>query len=151
MTRTTTPTAPTTGARRTRTAVGGGAAAAAALALTGFAGCSDDTVVEDAEEQGEVAQDIIMGETVTMQNEVSEILGDNTMAIGADDTLVLAADTSEFSEGELVQVTGTVRTLYTPDVLETDFDLDDEQDVLVDYENELVVVADEVVDVPTLD
>lgn len=107
--------------------------------------------VQQAEEDGPVAEAAILGETVTLQTEVSEIVGPNVFTVGEDDTLVVGAGLAdELSEGEEVQVTGTVRDFILTDVepaLGVDFD-DDEADFVVEYEEELAVVAEDVQAMP---
>lgn len=124
---------------------------AAVLSVGLLAGCSEDTVVEEAEEEGPVAEAAILGETVTLQTAVQEIVGPNSFTVGGDETLVVGVGIApRVEEGAEVSVSGIVRELVVADVESEygiDFD-DDEETVVVGYEEELVVVADEVVTLP---
>lgn len=124
----------------------------AAMLTSGvLAGCADETVVQEAEEDGPVAEAAILGETVTLQVEVTEVVGPNSFTVGEDDTLVVAAAMADaLEEGAEVQVTGTVRSFVLTDV-ETDLGIDfdeDEETVVIEYEQELIVVADDVQTLP---
>ena len=68
------------------------------------------------------AQEAILDETVTVQNEVSEVVGPSLITIGADDTPVTVAtvDTSTLTEGDQVQVTGTVQQISMPEEYTTE-------------------------------
>lgn len=116
-----------------------------------LAGCDSETVVTEAEEEGAVAEALILGETVTLQNEVEEIVGPNAMTIGQEETLVVGANLfGLIEEGDDVQVTGTVVEFVTVDV-ESDYGItfdENEATFVIDYEEELAVVADEVVPIP---
>lgn len=121
---------------------------AAAFASALMVGCAEETPVQEAQEEGTAAEAAILDETVTMQNEVTEIVGPNLFTVGEDDTPVVGVDAAaqDIQDGDLVQVTGTVRQVLETDV-ETgwgvDFD-DDETSYLVERELDLGVVADEV-------
>ncbi len=89
--------------------------AAAALATVMLAGCQDETVVDEAQEDP-TAEAAILNETVTVQNEVSEVVGPNLITIGDDDTPVTTnnVDTATLQDGDQVQVTGTVQQIQMP-------------------------------------
>lgn len=122
-----------------------------ALALAVLAGCDSETVVSEAEEEGAVAEALILGETVTLQNEVQRLMGPNSATIGADETLVIALDAFErIEEGGTIQVTGTVVEFVMAEV-ESEYGIEfDESEVLAlgEFENGLAVVADDVIEVP---
>lgn len=121
--------------------------AAAAFASALMVGCAEETPVQEAEEGEATAQAAILGETVTMQNEVTEIVGPNLFTVGEDDTPVVGVDASamDIQDGDMVQVTGTVRQIVETDI-ETgwgvEFD-ENEASYLVDRELDLGVVADD--------
>jgi hypothetical protein len=119
-------------------------AAVLPLALGGIAACDDeeDTAVEEAEEAGE--EELLIGETVTIEGEVEERIGPNAFTIGADSTLVYGVDNFDVEDDDVVSVTGTVREFIIADV-EQEFDLDFDDDLFVDFENELAVEAQSVV------
>lgn len=126
--------------------------AAAAVASALMVGCAEETPVQEAEEAGPTAEAAILDETVTMQNEVTEILGPNLFTVGEDDTPVVGVDAAaqDIQDGDMVQVTGTVRQIVQTDVeSEWDWDFDnDEMDYLVEREMDLAVIADEVRELP---
>lgn len=125
---------------------------AAAFASVLLVGCGDKTAVQEAEEEGGPAQAAILQETVTIQNEVTEVHGPHLFTVGAEDTPVAGFDVAgaEIEEGDRVQVTGTVRQVVMTEVEEDwgiDFD-DDETSYLVQHEFDLAVVADDVQKLP---
>ncbi|KUG51262.1 hypothetical protein AVL61_10670 [Kocuria rosea subsp. polaris] len=126
--------------------------AAAAVASALMVGCAEETPVQEAEEAGPTAEAAILDETVTMQNEVTEIVGPNLFTVGEDDTPVVGVDAAaqDIQDGDMVQVTGTVRQIVQTDVeSEWDWDFDnDEMDYLVERELDLAVIADEVRELP---
>lgn len=119
---------------------------AAALGTAMLAGCANETPVQEAEEEGPAAAAKILGESVTMESEVEEVVGPNVFIVG-EDTMVLAAGMTEnLEEGDDVRVSGTVQSFLLSDVeprLGIDLN-DDETERVVEFEQELVVVADEV-------
>ena len=119
---------------------------AAALGAAMLAGCANETPFQEAEEEGPAAAAKILGESVTMESEVEEVVGPNVFIVG-EDTMVLAAGMTEnLEEGDDVRVSGTVQSFLLSDVeprLGIDLN-DDETDRVVEFEQELVVVADEV-------
>ncbi|MFC4905049.1 hypothetical protein [Kocuria oceani] len=122
--------------------------AAAAVASALVVGCAEETPVQEAQEAGPTAEAAILNETVTMQNEVTEILGPNLFTVGEDETPVVGVNASaeDIQDGDMVQVTGTVRQILETDI-ETgwgvDFD-DSETSYLVERELDLGVVAEDV-------
>lgn len=126
--------------------------AAAAFASALMVGCAEETPVQEAEEAGPTAEAAILNETVTMQNEVTEILGPNLFTVGEDDTPIVGVDAAaqDIEDGDMVQVTGTVRQIVQTDVeSEWDWDFDnDERDYLVEREMDLAVIADDVQEMP---
>lgn len=123
--------------------------AAVLAAGTLLAGCAnDDTAVEEAQEEGPAATAAILGEPVTVVADVQEIVNEHAFTVGEDETLVLSATeptVDQLEVGEEVMVSGTVRQLVTAD-FERDYDwFDFEQEGwVVDYERDLVIVADNV-------
>lgn len=115
--------------------------------LLGLAGCAEDTVVQEAQEEGPVAESAILGETVTLQSEVQRVIGPNAFTVGEDETLIIGSGmTDQLQDGDQVQVSGTVRNFVVAEV-ETDHGVafnDDEAELLIEYEQDLAVVADEV-------
>ena len=126
--------------------------AAAAVASALMVGCAEETPVQEAEEAGPTAEAAILDETVTMQNEVTEIVGPNLFTVGEDDTPIVGVDAAaqDIQDGDMVQVTGTVRQIVQTDIeSEWDWDFDnDEMDYLVERELDLAVIADEVRELP---
>ncbi|MEX5305600.1 hypothetical protein RF644_07530 [Kocuria sp. CPCC 205258] len=126
--------------------------AAAAFASALMVGCAEETPVQEAQEAGPTAEAAILSETVTMQNEVTEVLGPNLFTVGEDDTPVVGVDATaqDIEDGDMVQVTGTVRQIVQTDVeSEWDWDFDDDElDYLVEREMDLAVIADQVEELP---
>jgi hypothetical protein len=122
---------------------------ASAVGLALLTGCGE-TAVQEAEEEGPAAAAKVLGETVTLQTEVEEILGPNVFIVG-EETMVLAAGMTEgLQEGDEVNVSGTVRSFLMSDV-EPVFGVDlneDESTRAVEFEQELIVVADQVEELP---
>ncbi|WP_164704554.1 hypothetical protein [Blastococcus litoris] len=148
---------------------GKGRTAAAVLAafvgMGGLAACSDDSagpetgtdvedVAEEPEDGDEALADPMTGQTVTVSAEIEEVVAPSAIRIGEENLLVLSAGpTFEDMGFELVdglveddvvlQVTGTVGTLVFPDI-ENEFGIDWDDEELVDFEGERVLVASEV-------
>lgn len=124
----------------------------AAFASALMVGCAEETPVQEAEEGDAAAQAAILNETVTMQNEVTEIVGPNLFTVGEDDTPIVGVDAAaqDIEDGDMVQVTGTVRQIVQTDVeSEWDWDFDnDEMDYLVEREMDLAVIAEDVQELP---
>ncbi|MFI7584231.1 hypothetical protein ACH9DO_10595 [Kocuria sp. M1N1S27] len=121
--------------------------AAAAFASALMVGCAEETPVQEAEEGDAAATAAILSETVTMQNEVTEVVGPNLFTVGEDDTPVVGVDASamDINDGDMVQVTGTVRQIVETDI-ETGWGVEfneDEVSYLVERELDLGVVADD--------
>ncbi|GAB3139091.1 hypothetical protein [Marisediminicola antarctica] len=114
-------------------------------------GCAEETVVDQAEEEGPVAEALLLGSPVTLQNEVQEVFGPNSFTVGEGDTLIIADGmASDVEEGDEVQITGTVVEFVTVDV-EADYGLgfdDDERELVLDYDDTLAVIADDVTPLP---
>lgn len=125
-------------------------AAVLPFAAVSFVGCAEDTVVQEAEEAGPSAEAAILGETVTLQNEVQDIVGPGVFTVGENDTIILGTDVSAgIEDGDMVQVTGTVRNLIVADLEEEGYVFDeDESSYVVEYEQGLVVEADAVEVIP---
>ncbi|MHA7273304.1 hypothetical protein ACX80Z_07715 [Arthrobacter sp. TMT4-20] len=125
-------------------------AAVIPFAALGFVACGDETLVEEAEEEGPAAVAAILGEPVTLQTEVQEVVGSNVFTVGDGDTLILGTGmTDDLEEGDEVQVTGEVRNFILTDLESEGFDFDDDEATyVIDYEQELVVVADDVEELP---
>jgi hypothetical protein len=81
-----------------------------ALLLGGAAaGCTQETELTQAD-QSQVPTEELIGDTMTLNNEVQEILAHQVITIGAEDTVVVAEQLPEgLSRGDDVEVTGTVR------------------------------------------
>lgn len=126
--------------------------AAMAFASALMVGCAEETPVQEAEEEGPAAEAAILSETVTFASEVTEVLGPNLITVGEDDTPVVGVDAAAagIEDGDMVEVTGTVRQIVMTDVeseWELDFD-EDEMSYLVEREMDLAVIADEVQELP---
>lgn len=126
--------------------------AAAAFASVLAVGCAEETPVQEAEESGPIAEAAILTEPVTLQSEVTEIIGPNVFTVGEDDTPIVGVDAAaqDIENGDMVQVTGTVRQIVQADVeSEWDWDFDnDEMDYLIEREMDLAVLADDVQELP---
>lgn len=114
------------------------------------AGTDDETAVEEAEE----ADTLIEGETVMISGEVEAVYGPHAFRIlgeeATEGTLVVGADTVEahqIAEGDVAQITGTVTEFIIADV-EDELGIDLDDDVFLEFEEELAVVADSVDVVP---
>ncbi|ALU38789.1 hypothetical protein AS188_02400 [Kocuria flava] len=97
-------------------------AAAAALLLAGtVAGCAEETELTQADQSGVPTEELV-GETMTLTGEVQAVLAHQVIAIGAEDTLVMAEQLPEgIMVGDEVEATGTVeeRDVFTVDDLES--------------------------------
>ena len=98
------------------------ATAAAALLLAGtVAGCAEETELTQADQSGVPTEELV-GETMTLTGEVQAVLAHQVIAIGAEDTLVMAEQLPEgIMVGDEVEATGTVeeRDVFTVDDLES--------------------------------
>ena len=116
----------------------------AGLALLGAAtGCTDETRLTQLD-QSEVPAEELVGETMTLTNEVQEVLVPGVIAIGAEDTIVMAQQFPEdLTVGDEVEVTGTVesRDVFTVDDLEALLAVTDEETAThyIDREEELIL------------
>lgn len=104
--------------------------------------------------------DYYLGETVSVRNEVEELVGDyaflleNDQLFGGEETLIINASGQpvDLVEGEDtdVQVTGEVRELILADLeAEYGFDLDDE--IFVEYEQQPAIIAQSIALAPDPD
>lgn len=125
---------------------------AAAFASVLMVGCADETPVQEAQDEGTGAAAAMLSETVTLDNEVTEIHGPNLFTVGDEDTPVVGfdADAAGLEDGDRVEITGTVRQIVLTDVEAWGgFDFDqDENNYLVERELDLGVVADDVQPAP---
>lgn len=125
----------TTAARRLGTA-----ALCLSLLVAGVAACGDEdeTAVQQAEEAG--AEDLVVGETMTIEGEVERRIGPYAFTVGRDETLVYGSENFDVDDDDVVTVTGTVTEFVIADV-EPVLGLDLDDDLFIDYENELAVEA----------
>ena len=97
-------------------------AAAAALLLAGtVAGCAEETELTQADQSGVPTEELV-GETMTLTGEVQAVLAHQVIAIGAEDTLVMAEQLPEgIMVGDEVEATGRVeeRDVFTVDDFES--------------------------------
>lgn len=119
-----------------------------ALLTLGLVACGEDeTAVQEAEEDNEA--ELLVGETVTIEAEVEEVVVPGiggAFTMGADETLVLNNSNVDVEDDDVVAVTGEVIEFTILDVEETfgfDFD-EDEEALLLDFEEDFAVVADTV-------
>ncbi len=111
-----------------------------------LAGCGDDdTRIQDAQEAGPDAAAAILGETVTIEAEVEEVIGPNSFTVGDSQTLVLTETAHPVDVGEQVVARGTVRQLVVPE-FEDEFDWisTGTRPWPEEYEQDFVLVADDV-------
>lgn len=107
-------------------------------------GCTDDgedTIVEQAEEAG--TEELIVGDIVTITGEVQTVVSPTSFTMGGGDTLVYSADALAVDPGDEVSATGVVVEFLIADV-ETRLDFDFDDDLYIDYENELALEATDV-------
>ncbi len=103
--------------------------------------------------------DAYMGQTVTVNGEASEILGPqvfrmnegNLLDIGDEILVVHTEDQApaDLAEDTNIRVTGTVRTFVEADI-EQDFDFGFDEELYVEYENRVAIVADTVEPIATV-
>lgn len=95
--------------------------AAGCLLLGGaVTGCTGETELTQAD-QSDIPTEELIGQTMTMTNEVQEVLAHGVITIGAEDTVVVADELPEgLMRGDDVEVTGTVdkRDVFTIEDLE---------------------------------
>ncbi|WP_143709948.1 hypothetical protein [Kocuria flava] len=125
---------------------------AAAFASVLMVGCAEETPVQEAQDEGTEAAAAMLNETVTFENEVTEVHGPNLFTVGDEDTPVVGFDAAAagLEDGDRVEVTGTVRQIVLTDTEAWGgFDFDqDENNYLVERELDLGVVAENVQAVP---
>ena len=86
----------------------------------------------------------LVGETMTLTNEVQEVLVPGVIAIGAEDTIVMAQQfPQDLALGDEVEVTGTVasRDVFTTEDLEALLAVTDEETAThyIDRDEELIL------------
>lgn len=121
-------------------------AAAALLAGALLAGCgAEETPLQEAQEEGPEAVAAILGEPVTIQAEVQEVINFQAFTVGENATLVLSAEPTTVTQGDEVEARGTVRQFVVPD-FEGEYDwFETGSDPWPDeYQQDLVLVADSV-------
>lgn len=126
-------------ARRTLSAGVGGL-----MLLSVAAGCTPETELTEAD-QSQLPTEELVGSSMTLENEVQEVLMDGIITIGAEDTVVVADELpGGLGAGDAVEVTGTVeRTdVFTTEDYEALQEVTDDETAqyLVDRGEELVLV-----------
>ena len=117
----------------------------AGLLLAGAAtGCTQETDLTEAA-QSDVPTEELVGQEMTLTNEVQEVLAHQVITIGAEDTVVVAEQLpGDLVRGDDVEVTGTVeeRDVFTVDDLEALQQVTDDETAqyLVDRGEELILV-----------
>ncbi|GAB2598803.1 hypothetical protein GCM10009696_00250 [Kocuria himachalensis] len=94
--------------------------AAALLTAGAVAGCTSETALTQADQSGIPTEELV-GDTMTLTNEVQEILAHGIITIGAEDTIIVTEQLPEgLSAGDDVEATGTVveRDVFTVDDLD---------------------------------
>ncbi|GGG60430.1 hypothetical protein GCM10011374_24110 [Kocuria dechangensis] len=94
--------------------------AAALLTAGTVAGCTSETELTQAD-QSTIPTEELIGDTMTLTNEVQEVLAHGIITIGEEDTVIIADQLPEdLSPGDDVEVTGTVekRDVFTVNDLE---------------------------------
>ena len=122
----------------------------AAVALVPvLAACGEDEVPADTGAVEEPAQDeleeLALGETVTVNGEVSEVIGPNAFTVGGEEIgdnpiLVVGAQVPALEEGAEVQVAGTVVEFQVLGY-EEDLDLDLVDNEFEDFDGDPAVQA----------
>lgn len=117
--------------------------AAALLTAGTVAGCTSETALTQAD-QSEIPTEELIGETMTLTNEVQEVLAHGVITVGEEDTVVIAEQLPEgLGLGEDVEVTGTVekRDVFTIDDFEALQQVTDQETAqyFVDRGEELVL------------
>lgn len=83
----------------------------AALGLAGglfLTGCADDTTLTEMDQAGAPVEELV-GEQMTLTNEVQAVLGQELVTIGEDETMVFVDEVPDgLAPGDDVEVTGTV-------------------------------------------
>ena len=106
-------------------------------------GCTSETDLTQAD-QSDIPTEELIGDTMTLTNEVQEVLPHGIITIGAEDTIIIANQLPEgLGLGDDVEVTGTVekRDVFTIDDLETLQQVTDEETAqyFVNREEELIL------------
>lgn len=125
-------------------------AVVAAVALVPvLAACGEDEVPADTGAVEEPAQDeleeLALGETVTVNGEVSEVIGPNAFTVGGEEIgdnpiLVVGAQVPELEEGAEVEVAGTVVEFQVLGY-EEDLDLDLVDNEFEDFDGDPAIQA----------
>lgn len=125
-------------------------AVVAAVALVPvLAACGEDEVPADTGAVEEPAQDeleeLALGETVTVNGEVSEVIGPNAFTVGGEEIgdnpiLVVGAQVPALEEGAEVQVAGTVVEFQVLGY-EEDLDLDLVDNEFEDFDGDPAIQA----------
>ena len=116
----------------------------AGLALLGATtGCTDETRLTQLDQSGVPAEELV-GETMTLTNEVQEVLVPGVIAIGAEDTIVMAQQfPQDLALGDEVEVPGTLasRDVFTTEDLEALLAVTDEETAThyIDHDEELIL------------
>ena len=114
-----------------------------------LAACGEDEVPADSGAVEEPAQDeleeLALGETVTVNGEVSEVIGPNAFTVGGEEIgdnpiLVVGAQVPALEEGAEVQVAGTVVEFQVLGY-EEDLDLDLVDNEFEDFDGDPAVQA----------
>ena len=105
----------------------------------------DDGVYEDLEGEAVIVADdvsTLAGEDVTITGTVYDVLSTVSFQLaGAGWTVVvLDAEQAKVDDGDIVQVTGTVRQMNVAEI-EDDYGVDLDDELYADYEGDLVLVA----------
>ncbi|MUN63775.1 hypothetical protein GMA12_11595 [Kocuria sediminis] len=117
--------------------------AAALLTAAAMSGCTSETDLTRAD-QSQIPTEELVGDAMTLTNEVQEVLAHGIITIGAEDTVIIADQLPEgLGLGDDVEVTGTVaqRDVFTIDDLEALQQVTDEETAqyLVDRGEELIL------------
>lgn len=123
--------------------------AAPLLVLTGAVACGDEAEEPTVEEITDVNYfgdtDEFVGDTVTLEAEVTEVLSPQSFELGGQDwgdesLLVTSAEPVDVQQGNMVEVTGTVGEAFIYADYVTEYDLVDPA-VYTVFENEKFLVA----------
>lgn len=117
------------------------AAVAGAVVLTG---CQDETKLTQLDQSGSTDEELI-GQVITLENEIDEVYGDEFVTMGEEKTLVFVKDMpDDLKAGDDVRATGTVeeRDAFSGEKdrehLDTMTDTDN-ANYLVDRDSELIL------------
>lgn len=125
------------------------------LVASGCGDGEDANRLQRAEEDGRAA--VLVGDTITVSGEVARVLspdafliGGESLSLGSDEgTHVFAAGMVDVAEGGFVRVTGTVHAFVASNARqEIGVDVDEEDPLVVAYEEEYAIAATSVDFVP---